>query len=305
MGVVQHHDAVSGTQKQHVVFDYEKMMSDGYAAAKEGLFGKAGGKSSADGKTSAENSTHLFGGNPSEVELFAETLGLGGCMVKDCVYRNETRCDLTSDPMLKDFAVWNNLAQPRTALIDIPVASATAKIFCKKTGKMVIKQYTEKVEHAMSNYGPAENAQPYRVMFEAELPALGFSAYRVGEKSESYNSSSSSFFFEGAESQTKLKTLKYPEFLAADVATNSQATDDAHSDTHPDVDSGSIFSLESDLLKVDFRANKISNVYNKRTKKSIRVAQGYEYYIGAHNGTYSTKQNVIIKRNDSKSNLKS
>jgi len=33
MGVVQHHDAVSGTEKQAVAFDYAQRLSDGIDAA--------------------------------------------------------------------------------------------------------------------------------------------------------------------------------------------------------------------------------------------------------------------------------
>jgi hypothetical protein len=33
MGVAQHHDAVSGTEKQVVVFDYAQRLSDGIDAA--------------------------------------------------------------------------------------------------------------------------------------------------------------------------------------------------------------------------------------------------------------------------------
>lgn len=33
MGVAQHHDAVSGTEKQEVAFDYAQRLSDGIDAA--------------------------------------------------------------------------------------------------------------------------------------------------------------------------------------------------------------------------------------------------------------------------------
>lgn len=31
MGVLQHHDAVTGTEKQHVAFDYARLLSEGFA----------------------------------------------------------------------------------------------------------------------------------------------------------------------------------------------------------------------------------------------------------------------------------
>jgi hypothetical protein len=33
MGVAQHHDAISGTEKQEVAFDYAQRLSDGLATA--------------------------------------------------------------------------------------------------------------------------------------------------------------------------------------------------------------------------------------------------------------------------------
>jgi hypothetical protein len=33
MGVMQHHDAISGTEKQHVAYDYAQRLSDGIDSA--------------------------------------------------------------------------------------------------------------------------------------------------------------------------------------------------------------------------------------------------------------------------------
>lgn len=33
MGIIQHHDAISGTEKQRVAFDYAQRLSDGINAA--------------------------------------------------------------------------------------------------------------------------------------------------------------------------------------------------------------------------------------------------------------------------------
>ncbi|TMW44855.1 hypothetical protein DOY81_010060 [Sarcophaga bullata] len=35
MGVMQHHDAITGTEKQHVAADYDRMLTDAIITAQE------------------------------------------------------------------------------------------------------------------------------------------------------------------------------------------------------------------------------------------------------------------------------
>lgn len=183
MGIVQHHDAVSGTAKQHTTFDYQKRVNDGYKAA---------------GKTMLSDA--MF-----------ETLGMGGCNVDDCVLgANETRCSSADVNLFGDqrrhvieanftkmsqelarFAVWNNLGQSRTSWLQVPLETkgpdgGRVEVYSLSDDSngdvvetLITKSYVETSENVKSNYGVAAGSQPYRLLFEAELPALGFGTYVV------------------------------------------------------------------------------------------------------------------------------
>ena len=94
MGIAQHHDAVAGTAKQHVAFDYAKRLYAGYA----------------DDQTRVSQAmTNLLG------------KGFGGFV--HCPLSNVSVCSATLQltSTVVSAVVWNPLAYSRTVTIEIPV----------------------------------------------------------------------------------------------------------------------------------------------------------------------------------------
>jgi len=100
MGVAQHHDAVSGTEKQHVAFDYAKRISIGEAECAD-----------------------LINGGISQLATKAGDTPT----FTQCPLLNESVCDATASLASGDAVVvvaYNPIHRPRAAVLRIPVPSS-------------------------------------------------------------------------------------------------------------------------------------------------------------------------------------
>jgi len=149
MGVVQHHDGVSGTEKQHVAFDYAMRMSIG----REGVR-----------------------------DLYTKSLeALTGINALEwCPLRNESLCSVTQDTVEKSVMVvaWNPTAQNQTEVLEIPITETKGVSVLNATDEAVKFNIVPSTK-TMGQYSENKNAAPYTLMFEATSPPLGFSTYRI------------------------------------------------------------------------------------------------------------------------------
>ena len=107
IGILQHHDGVSGTSKQHVAYDYAKRLQAGIHAVLPCTIRKL--------------QQILLGNNNHHV------LDLEYCQLL-----NETRCDVSVNATKSNMhgttmdiyaIVYNSLASERSAVIDLPVGA--------------------------------------------------------------------------------------------------------------------------------------------------------------------------------------
>jgi len=148
MGLVQHHDAVSGTAKQHATFDYSKRLHAGRVHSHGAVFDAVAALSS----SKAED-------------------------VSFCISRNVSRCEATEKTGNLSVLVWNALAQERTELIELPVSSANVKV--RTSDGTVLTTQVVKSLGAYSDSAVATQAAQWTALFEAKLPALGFNTFHV------------------------------------------------------------------------------------------------------------------------------
>ena len=145
LGVLQHHDAVSGTAKQHVAFDYAKRLSAGVEAASLVMT-----KSVAAIKQATD----------------AKSFGL-------CPRLNETVCKLSQGASV-EVVVWNSLARVRTEVITVPVYSSNVNVYLN--GEPVPVQVYA-AEETVTNYQRNTQETKYVASFAAEVHPLGFSSF--------------------------------------------------------------------------------------------------------------------------------
>eukprot|EP00906_Rhabdomonas_costata_P030343 RCo042878 len=146
----QHHDAVSGTSKQHVAFDYAKKLSRGVAKATQAM---------------SHSLVGLLPGISSGPFLRCELLNVSQCTPLQ-------QLSSSSSPLVA--VAWNALGQDRTELVELPLPK---DVHVSVVGGLQV-QVIPSLD-SITNYGPSEAGAPYTAVVQVRLPALGYTVLRV------------------------------------------------------------------------------------------------------------------------------
>uniref|UniRef100_A0A667WBF3 Alpha-mannosidase n=1 Tax=Myripristis murdjan TaxID=586833 RepID=A0A667WBF3_9TELE len=147
MAVAQHHDAVSGTEKQHVANDYARRLADGWQHC----------------QVVVSNSLAALSGSSAK-RIYCDNL-------------NISVCPLTESSHKFSVNVYNPLARPVTWPVRLPV-NGTAYTVLDANGKPVDSQVVPvsgATRQVRKNRGSAAN----ELLFQVQAPPLGFSTYSV------------------------------------------------------------------------------------------------------------------------------
>uniref|UniRef100_A0A3Q3WC73 Alpha-mannosidase n=1 Tax=Mola mola TaxID=94237 RepID=A0A3Q3WC73_MOLML len=147
MAVAQHHDAVSGTEKQHVANDYARRLANGWKNC--------------------------------QVLVSNSLAALSGSLAPriHCDNLNISVCPLTETSKKFSVNVYNPLARPVTWLVRLPV-NGTAYIVSDARGKSVeceVVPVSSATREVRRNRGFAVN----ELVFLVQAPPLGFTTYSV------------------------------------------------------------------------------------------------------------------------------
>jgi hypothetical protein len=159
LGVAQHHDAVSGTAKQHVAFDYARRLAKGEDEA-AGVFSDVLSALRGGGQTN--------GGSGS---------GVG---YSQCRRLNETVCATTQSMASGslELVLWNMLGRARNETVTFPVADTPGIIITDASGQKVVSQIYAAGE-TVQNYARNTKESLRVASFQAVLPPLGYTTYTV------------------------------------------------------------------------------------------------------------------------------
>ncbi|XP_026378794.1 probable alpha-mannosidase At5g13980 [Papaver somniferum] len=170
LAIAQHHDAISGTSKQHVANDYAKRLSMGYAEAEELVASSLASLTESTGNRSS--------GKPAT--KFEQ------CPLLNISYCPPTEVDLSHG---KSFVivVHNALGWKREDVVRIPVTSESvtvrdssgreieSQLLPLSSASLNIRNY-----HIKAYLGKFPSDTPkYWLAFSASVPPLGFSTYTV------------------------------------------------------------------------------------------------------------------------------
>ncbi|UJR26763.1 hypothetical protein I4U23_008078 [Adineta vaga] len=155
MGVAQHHDAVSGTEKQEVVFDYAQRLSDGIHTAMD-VVNQAYAK--------------LLPKDSQSPPLQAQFL---------CQLSNISQCLGIEGQDRFTLILWNPVIHSVTQHVRVPVR--TDYTVRDPTGQLLFTELIPISEPTQKIPGRTSLTQK-QIIFKASLPALGFATYYFEKK---------------------------------------------------------------------------------------------------------------------------
>ncbi|WOL11467.1 putative alpha-mannosidase [Canna indica] len=192
LAIAQHHDAVTGTEKQHVANDYAKRLSIGYSEAE-----KLVGTSLACLTESTTNS-----GCHNMTTTFEQ------CLLLNISYCPPSEVDLSHGKKLV-VLVYNSLGWKRDDIIRIPVTGES--VVHDSDGNEIESQLLPLADasvnlrshHAKAYLGISLRSTPkYWLAFPVSIPPLGFNTYFVSSTKEKGSVSAVSTFYSSEESKS-------------------------------------------------------------------------------------------------------
>lgn len=161
MGVLQHHDAVSGTERQHVANDYARQLSIGVENC----------------ITSINDSYSMILKKNFNVDIKAP--------LYYCSLLNITECLAIENQEKFDVIIYNQLARRVKSWISLPVVGLNYQVVDLKTGQLISSDNAPVYEETALILERKARSN-YRLIFDADLPPLGFKVFGV-EKNKLLN----------------------------------------------------------------------------------------------------------------------
>ncbi|CAF3717623.1 unnamed protein product [Rotaria socialis] len=157
MGIAQHHDAVSGTEKQHVANDYAQRLSQGIDSA-------------------------LYVINEAYKKLLSkENRSLPVPTQYLCQFSNISECLPIEGQDSFTLTIWNPTIQPIENIIRVPV---TKKYTIQSpTGETIAADFVS-ISLPIKNIPGRTSSAQYELLFGTQIPALGFNTYYFEAKAD-------------------------------------------------------------------------------------------------------------------------
>uniref|UniRef100_A0A336M0Y1 Alpha-mannosidase n=1 Tax=Culicoides sonorensis TaxID=179676 RepID=A0A336M0Y1_CULSO len=156
MGVMQHHDAITGTEKEKVAQDYAKMMSKGIDSCGFNV------------KTVLNQLTTRTTNNP-EPNPFSFT---------SCPYLNISSCDVSENSEKFIVTVYNPLAHTVFEYIKVPVTGDNYLV--QDYRNVEIKHQMISIPDTIINYDMRKSQAKNEIVFLApEVPAMGYKGFYI------------------------------------------------------------------------------------------------------------------------------
>lgn len=186
MAILQHHDGVSGTEKQHVADDYSKRLAMSFTEAEDvvnrALAWLVDGKSASS--TVMEEIT-----SSSEHRLLREGLDsgvkLGQCPLSNISYCPPSEVNLTGQSLV--VIAYNPLGWERKEIVRITVGNQNLEVY-DSYGNAVPSQIVPinpavrrlRDQYVQSLFGTSDSDKPlFTLVFPCNVPPLGYATYHV------------------------------------------------------------------------------------------------------------------------------
>lgn len=203
MAIAQHHDAATGTSRQHVAYDYMKRIYSGRTEANKAIFEYMSGIATGalPGRTLPSTNAKYT------VPKF-----------KWCPLLNQTICDVSTGSTAFAINLYNALGRSRTELVRVPVFTPYIAVR-DPTGAYINCDVLDTWTVPGASAAQEDPSAPYTLYFVATVPAMGFATYFVEPSSESRLVSSKTY---AVDPNAPVKSIKLSsESIDISVSLNS------------------------------------------------------------------------------------
>ena len=159
MGVAQHHDAVSGTERQHVANDYSKRLARGINDCVDVI-----------SKSLSQILVQKFG--------FEESL----TNVQFCSLLNISQCEPIEGQNQYTTVIYNPLPRAIKSWARLPIVTNDYAVYDAQSGEVFPSEITP-VYDTTKAIPERKSRANFNLVFEADLPALGFKVYIISRNS--------------------------------------------------------------------------------------------------------------------------
>lgn len=142
MGVMQHHDAVAGTEKQHVSDDYEKLLTEGIVACE------------ANTKAALRKLTRY-----------------GSADFQSCFNLNISACSITENMLEFTVTLFNTLSKPVRQIVRLPVHEGTYEV--KDENGNIIETQMVPIPKAILELPFRDSTALYELVFLTNISKIG------------------------------------------------------------------------------------------------------------------------------------
>lgn len=164
MGVMQHHDAVTGTEKEHVASDYSRILHQAIAAC------------GANTKSSLNQFT--TGKAPSPEQKAHSSPDHWDFQFDSCLSLNISVCDTSENADQFTVTVYNPLAHATYQHVRFPVGGSSYEV--RDYRNIVVPAQMVPVAKSVKSLNFRESKAEFELVFQAtEVPALGYKSYFV------------------------------------------------------------------------------------------------------------------------------
>jgi lysosomal alpha-mannosidase len=246
MGILQHHDAVSGTAKQHVTNDYSKMLHNGLLECQQ-VFNDALSKLA----------PKSGGGQLPPYQTF-------------CFNLNSSVCNVSQGENHFVVTLYNGMSQPLNAFLRLPVNGASYAVYDplgQPVSPQVLKTFVTKQISAKQG--------PYDLVFPVTVPGVGYSTYYVTRQS----SASRTIVCQNAGEEDKAY-IRRTYGVDCDAAPSRKSEDTVNESGRSSNDGN---TLSNNFLSVQFDPNSglVKSVTDVNSGHTLSLKQNFYWYKGA------------------------
>ena len=176
MGIMQHHDAVTGTEKQHVASDYSRILTQAISACGANTMSALNQLTTGKPPNPSGKINKILQNSEKKARKSHESQW--DFKFQSCLNLNISICDISENSNQFMVTVYNPLAHASYQFVRFPVGGAKYEV--KDYRNIVVPSQLVPVAKPIKSLDYRQSSADHELVFQAtEVPALGYKSYFV------------------------------------------------------------------------------------------------------------------------------